>query len=331
MQLVILEVAEQRLHTLELLARDMVNYSNAPSTNANKKSHEKRYMEFCNWLEIDPFPVTEWRLVLFGTYLSLTMSTVDSIKSCCCTIAELHELKGLGKVYRGKLYNKAMQGIRRLLQHKTQRVQPVTIDMLLKMVEFIDVDDQKMLATWVCLLVGWFLFLRKSNLVPVSRQHDPEHQISRQDIKIHENVIVSQIKWSKTNQFGQESIPIPVPVIRKEGSPICPVEWLLFMVNRIPALGFHNLFCFHEHSQVKLVTYRDLTELLRDLLSKIGIQDTHRYSSHSLRRGGTTHAFNKKIPELLIQKMGMWASMAYRKYIDITLENRLKAWLLMSE
>ena len=50
------------------------------------------------------------------------------------------------------------------------------------------------------------------------------------------------------------------------------------------------------------------------------------YSSHSLRRGGTTHAFNKGIPEQTIKVLGNWASQCFRKYIELTVETRLQAW-----
>ena len=287
-------------------------------------------MEFCTWLELEPYPCDEWRLVLFATYLSLTVSTADAIKSYCATIAEQHEMYGYFPVYRGRLYHKAIQGIRRLLQHETKRAQPVTLEMLLQMVEHVDTHDNKQLATWVCLLFGFFLFMRKSNLVPVNRQHDHLHQLSRADIKYHRDVVIVEVKWSKTNQFGNGRLP--VPVVRHPDPTICPVAWLLFMIRQIPAHGLHNLFCYPlPNGEVVPVTYADLTELLRSLLQKIGVNDVHRFSSHSLRRGGCSHAFSKKIPETLIQTLGSWASDAYKKYIDITLESRLKAWYMMSQ
>ena len=328
--MVISDVAVQRLATLERLARDMIRFSNAPGTKANKNTHHKRYLEFCEWLELDPFPLTEWRLVLFATYLSLTLSTVESIKNYCSTICEWHELEGYPPVYRGKLYEKALLGIRRLLQHETKRAQPITTEMLTDMVQFIDSQNLKQLATWVTMLYGFFLFLRKSNLVPVTAVHDQLHQLSRGDIKFEQDVLIVQIKWSKTNQFGENNLPLPV--VRKRDSPICPVSWLLYMVKKIPAGAMHNLFSYpNEHGQLVPVTYRDLTTLMRDLLIKIGVTDVQRFSSHSLRRGGCTHAFNQKIPERIIQTLGMWASDAYKRYIDVTLENRLKAWYLMSQ
>ena len=201
--------------------------------------------------------------------------------------------------------------------------------MLLKIVEIVQVNDQKQLATWVAVLFGFYLFLRKSNLVPVNRQHDPMHQLSRCDIKYLRNVLVAKIKWSKTNQFGQNNLR--VPVFREGISRICPVEWLLYMVKKIPARGKHNLFSFiNELGLVVPVTYADLTVQLREWLQQIGIPNVQNFSSHSLRRGGITHAFNRRIPEQTIKILGNWASQAYCKNIDVTLESHLKAWYLLS-
>ena len=129
-------------------------------------------------------------------------------------------------------------GIRRLLQHEIKRAQPVTQEMLLQMVDLVDIEDQRQLSIWVSILFGFHLFLRKSNLVPVKRKHDVLHQLSRADIRYAEEVLVAEIKWSKMNQFGEK---LRVPVIRDRASPIDPVLWLLFMIKKIPAQGYHNL------------------------------------------------------------------------------------------
>ena len=245
----------------------MVNFANAPGTNANKKSQEKRYYNFCDWLELNKFPVDEWHIVLYATYLSLTMQSVDSIKTYVETVCELNELEGFTPVCRGWLYNKAILGIHWLLQHEVNCTQPITMQMLTQMVEHIDIQDQKKLATWVAILYGFFLFLRKSNLVPVKRIHDPQHQLSRGDITYFDKVLIVEITWSKTNQFGERKLK--VPVTKERLTDICPVDWLLFMVKRIPALPQHNLFSFWQDGQILPVTYRDLTVFLRELLEKI--------------------------------------------------------------
>ena len=173
----------------------------------------------------------------------------------------------------------------------------------------------------------FFLFLRKSNLVPEARVHDPLHQISRQDIKLDRDVMIVNIKWSKTIQFSQRKLQLPMIVDRS--SVIYPVRWLLIMLQRIPARGQHNLFSFNKNNTVLLITYRDLTIQMRSWLKDIGIQEPKRFTSHSMRRGGITHAFENDIPGATIKILGDWASSAYKRYIDLTVETRLKAWVLI--
>ena len=108
------------------------------------------------------------------------------------------------------------------------------------------------------------------------------------------------------------------------------VHWLKIMLQRIPVQGLHNLFLFTDaKGNLVLVTYRDLTVQMRQWLKKIGITNHMSFSSHSLRRGGSCHAFNNDIPDSMIKLLGDWASNAYQHYIDLTVETRLKAWFLI--
>ena len=196
------------------------------------------------------------------------------------------------------------------------------------MLPHVDTNNQKQLAIWVALLFGFFLFHRKSNLVPDARVHDAIHQLSRRDIKINGSIMRVNIKWSKTIQFSQRKLQIPV--VQDTNSPVCPVFWLLHMVQAIPASGSHNLFSFQQNGVVLPVTYRDLTIQMRKWLELIGVSNATSFSSHSLCRGGTTHAFENNVPEQTIQLLGDWVSQSFCRYIDLTVKTRLKAWFLIS-
>ena len=66
-------------------------------------------------------------------------------------------------------------------------------------------------------------------------------------------------------------------------------------------------------------------------MQRIGETNVERFSSHSLRRGGITRSFESGVPEITIKTLGNWASDAYKRYINITLESRMRAWLLFSK
>ena len=55
-------------------------------------------------------------------------------------------------------------------------------------------------------------------------------------------------------------------------SQICPVKWCLYMIEKIPAKPHHNLFSFEHENQMVPLTYRDLTEQMREWLRLAGIK-----------------------------------------------------------
>ena len=305
--------AGDRLRALDDLAWDMIKFAYAPGSYSNMVTKRKRHMEFCYLFDLTPFPVTEWQCVRFTTYLSFWFKSPQSIKNYVSGICILNKLNGFGKVQRNILYRNAIRGIRRQLKHKTKQAEPMTRELLLKIVEIVDIDNDKELAIWVCMLFSFNLFLRKSNLVPESRIHDEQFQLSRKDLRYHNKVLLTHIKWSKTDQFCSK--PLQLPMVLTKDSPICPVKWVLYMTKTIPALGTHNLFSFVDGGKVVPVTYGDLTLQMRIWLKKVGVNNYRSFSSHSLRRGGCTAAFEKGVPEISIRTLGNWASDAYKRYI----------------
>ena len=306
----------------------MIKLSYAPGSYSNLVTKRKRYMEFCYLFDLTPFPVTQWQCVRFAVYLSFWFKSPGSIKNYVSGICILNELNGFGKVQRGTLYKNAIRGIRRNLKHQVKQAKPITYDILERMVQYVDVEDEKQLAIWTAMLFGFHLFLRKSNLVPENRQHQPNFQISRRDLRYHNGVLITHIKWSKTDQFAQK--PLHLPMVIRQDSCVCPVKWALLMCKRIPAQGCHNAFSFHENGELVPVTYNDLTTQMRIWLMKANVKNPHEYSSHTLRRGGSTQAFENGVPEISIKLLGNWASEAYRRYIDVNLESRLRAWVLFN-
>ena len=318
-----------RLMALDDMAWDMIKLSYAPGSYSNLVTKCKRYMEFCNIFLLTPFPVTQWQCVRFATYLSFWFKSPQSIKNYVSGICVLNKLNGFEKVVRGTLYRNCIRGIRRNLWHITKQAQPVTREMLQKIAPLVDLNDQKQLATWVAMLFGYNLFLRKSNLVPESRKHNPQFQLSRRDLRYHEGVLIMHIKWSKMDQFAEK--PLYLPMAMRKRSDVCLVKWVLYMLEHISASSQHNLFSYMLDGQLVPVTYTDLTLQLRHWLKAIGINEVHQFSSHSLRSGGTTTAFENGVPEISITTLGNWASEAYCRYINITLESRMKAWLMFTK
>ena len=298
--------------------------ANKESTQRNHETRRKRYREFCDFSKMRPYPVNEFKLSKFATYLSDILKTVESIKAYCATICDENELKGFRAVRKGVKFHRTIAGIKRRLHHKVKRASPITPDLLSQIITVVNLTDDKEFVAWVATLTGYHLVLRKSNLVPLKRMHDGVQNISRKDVRYGEGVMVFMIDWSKTNQFHEEINPSPL--VADKHSSICPVRWLLYMMRRIPAEPHHNLFSFkNDKGSVTPITYRDLMVNIRKWVKKLG-KDPSAFSSHSLRRGASTVANKRQIDAATLKQMGQWRSDCYQRYIDVDLGSRIEAW-----
>ena len=61
---------------------------------------------------------------------------------------------------------------------------------------------------------------------------------------------------------------------------------------------------------------------LIETIAKIGLNPLE-YSTHWVRRGGTSWSFRSQVPVDLIKSHGDWKSDCYQKYISFSMEDRL--------
>ena len=106
-----------------------------------------------------------------------------------------------------------------------RQAQPVTPDILLDLVAFLDLTKQADLAFWGVLVLGFYTFFRKSNLIPDScEEFNLRKQLTRSQVEFQGTVAALTITWSKTIQRRQRAVEIPLfPV---EQSPLCLVTVL---------------------------------------------------------------------------------------------------------
>jgi hypothetical protein len=150
---------------------------------------------------------------------------------------------------------------------------------------------------------------------------DQNKQLCRRDIIVSDDLLLVSIKWSKTIQFGERVLQIPLLGI--SDSVLCPLSAYKRMCDLIPAAGDSPAFVIKRGSEWLPVTYIHMQTFLRSLLKKTG-RDPEIYSSHSFRRGGASWAFRANVPSELIQLQGDWRSDAYKQYIHFEVDDRLQ-------
>ena len=127
--------------------------------------------------------------------------------------------------------------------------------------------------------------LRKSNVIPESiKSFDSHKQLVRQDIQILDNMLIVNIKWSKTRQFGHLRL---VPIAAMPSCILCPVTAYKNMVRKVAADPLDPAFCMYSASKRKIIpiTYPVFQGRLRELVVKT-VRTANAFSSHSMRRGG---------------------------------------------
>ena len=171
-------------------------------------------------------------------------------------------------------------------------------------------------------LVGFTLFLRRSNLVPEAMdKFDEEKQFCRRDFNVTgpTTVMMAEVRWSKTIQFKQKVLRLPIlPAGNKS---ICPVLWMHYMFEQIPGEPGDPAFLIPHKDQKLALSANQLVARLKKWLTLIG-ENPEGYALHSLRRGGATFALQCNIQGEMIKLLGDWASDAWRRYCDISMDQR---------
>ncbi|XP_071172179.1 uncharacterized protein [Mytilus edulis] len=163
------------------------------------------------------------------------------------------------------------------------------------------------------------LKIQKSNLV--GTVDDSSKCLHRENISVFEDYLLVQFRWSKTIQFGERVLEIPI--VKNLSSPLCAFSAFKAMCAKFPALASSPAFLVLSGRKTKPVSYNMLQNFLKNIVEKIGLDPTQ-YSSHSFRRGGATWAFQCGVSSELIQLQGDWKSDAYKLYLRYGLNDKMQ-------
>ena len=153
--------------------------------------------------------------------------------------------------------------------------------------------------------------------------------LSRQDILVRPWGLVICVHWSKTIQFKERKLLIPI-VRLPPGHLLCPVQAYERHVRLFPAPPSSPAFLYSKGALPSPITHAVFTAKLRRSLCSADLQPSQ-YSGHSFRRGGATYAFRCGAPVELISLQGDWSSDAVHLYITQPLERRISVAHLIAQ
>ena len=301
----------------------------ASGTQSNLRVQWRSFLLFCHYFHIQPIPADLDIICMYVQFLSQTL-TIQSIRNYLNGVKLLHLYVGAPFPHIGSFeLTLLLKGLARLNPHTPKQALPITPPILLKLLAHLQLSCPLHASLWSAILLGFFLFARKSNLVPPSpSKFHPLKHLTRGSVAICPAGLLVTLRWSKTIQCGDRVLRIPVVAI--PNSPLCPLHAWYNMTSLVPAEDSSPAFIYPSPTGLLTLTYYTFTSNLRKLLQLAGFNPSA-YSGHSLRRGGATWAFKSKVPGELIQLHGDWSSDAYLRYLDFSLEGKMTVSSLMKQ
>ena len=104
------------------------------------------------------------------------------------------------------------------------------------------------------------------------------------------DVALVYLNWSKTNQFGNREVVIPM--VADPVRALDPVFHLKKLFSSFNLPDHMPAFSYVKKGRILCVTYAKFTKDLRNLLDMAGFR-AKSYSGHSFRRGGATYLYSR--------------------------------------
>ena len=193
--------AQLALLQLDQAVATTKGHSLKESTKKNILTQLTTYEKFCDRYMLEYFPCDNKQLCRFGQHLTATFESPESVCNYISGIRTCLALLGLDIPDAGDRQMKIFTtGLKRVMPHTVKQAEPVTPQLLIKLSKVVDYKDQVEMVAWTGLLLGFYLFLRKSNLVPDTMDtFDKEQQFCRADLNLLglEKPMMVEIRGSK--------------------------------------------------------------------------------------------------------------------------------------
>ena len=152
----------------------------APTTWRTKVSQWKKYVIFCNTIQVPAIPTDTTLMCRFIVSLSggLKYKTIDNYVS---GVLALNKLYGHDRdhIRQDFIFSSTMSGLQRIIGDPEPCRPTLCVYDLLPMFMYVEIGDPSKRAMWACIALAFRALLRKSNLVPNSISDPGVHYLRR--------------------------------------------------------------------------------------------------------------------------------------------------------
>ena len=275
----------------------------------SKKNEEK------NTAQMGAYAVYLWR---FGMNKNLRGNAYSTIVGKLSAVRWYHRRLGYVPAVNAA-HGLLLSGIKRMTSPVTKK-HPLTPKMLRALKGKLKLTNPKDQLLWGGIVLGYFFLLRRSEYLKVNGKWFP-YVLQLGDIRFYDTnedecpahvarIVGIKLKGAKNNQYGRNEIRFQ----HATSDPIlCPVMAARWIARAAKHYGTGPLDPALSMGGGSGVSAAWIIKVLKALAQSMGL-DPKRYSSHSVRIGGSTILLNAGCDPLIIKLLGRWLSNCFEEY-----------------
>lgn len=213
-------------------------------------------------------------------------------------------------LFSHKAVSRALLSISKDKTYVHKATEPLTIHQFNKVLASIPVNENSgvyIFAFSLLLASAW----RRSNIAPyTSVTFDPHRNLTRSDVRLDHTGIHIRQKWAK-NMQGIGKVKI-ITICHSDNKRCIPCQYKQ-LLEISPTFNAHQPLLVFPATGIT-VTSTHLAGVWAKALDLAGIS-RDRHSLHCIRKTSVTLAAQLGAPESAIMDMGLWNSMAYKRYV----------------
>lgn len=232
--------------------------------------------------------------------------SIRTLRRRVATLNEAHRLLGVASPADSSEVRRVLRGIARVEGVPAKQAPPLMVEQACTIIRHLDgsvagVRDKALI------LVGWALFLRRSELVTICREH----------IAMKSDRAIITLNRSKTDQEARGS-KLSLPRMNGPACPVTALQAWLALSGITSGPVFRRVYkggsvASEEHG----LTAHSVNLILKRRALEAGVDEALLFSGHSLRRGGITQAYATDCTEADIQRVSRHRSLIQlRDYRD---------------
>ena len=293
----------------------------AESTKNNFKYQVTEFVNFCLAHMLPIFPPSPMNVARYLTSCSIKVTAYGTIMNKLSSVKKFYQLTGHILDVSSPIIDLLTRACKRDMSSSSKPKAPLEPGHLILINHMIDPSDVNHRLFQCALLIQFFTCIRKSNLLPPSiRGFSVKRQLTRGDIHLLPTSLLLTFPWTKTLQNSEDIFTLSIAQV--PDSILDPVSLYKTFVRDFPLPANMPAFSLQNGTKLLVLTQQNYIDMLKHFLTRLGLP-AESYSSHSVRRSGTTTLWQSGASQELIKAHGGWKSGCYERYIAVGQKHKL--------